>query len=205
MTTLLESATYRNIEAKRESFTITNPKTVAKIVVTRYARISWDVKPIKKYKVLRAKALDPAIPKILVKLPPRPHTEAKIYEFIHPSTKLPRKEAVTIMAAFRKDLFVSVTLPIIGVGVAFLVLVGGAYAYTWSAFTRLDDAAKEIRSSAASMVSIQAVSTEKLAGLADAHKETAAKLDKVSEQLNQLNATLLVLKAQTDRQAESTN
>ncbi|EMO5081818.1 hypothetical protein [Pseudomonas aeruginosa] len=205
MTTLLESATYRSIEAKRETFTIKSHKTAAKIVVTRYVRISWDVKPAKKYKIVRARTLDRQSPNILVKLPRHPHTEAKIYEFFHPSTKLLRKEAVTIMAAFRKDLFVSVTLPILGLGVVLLGIVGGAYAYTWSAFTRLDDAAISMRESASKMAEAQAASAQQLSALADAQKDSNAKLDKVSEQLNQMNGTLLVLKTRADMKDSSTN
>jgi len=205
MTTLLEPATYRSIEAKRETFTIKSHKTAAKIVVTRYVRISWDVKPTKKYKIVRARTLDRQSPNILVKLPARPHTEAKIYEFIHPSTKLPRKEAVTIMAVFRKDLFISVTLPILAMGAALLAAIGGAYAYTWSAFTRLDDAALSIRESASKMAEVQAASAQQLSALADGQKDSNAKLDRVTEQLNQMNGTLLVLKTRADMRESSPN
>lgn len=58
------------------------------------------------------------------------------------SEALPRTEAVTIMAIFRKDLFISVTLPLLMV--AGSGLIGG-----WSMYTHLDSKLDASRSEAA--------------------------------------------------------
>lgn len=55
-------------------------------------------------------------------------------------TDLTNREALNLMSAFRKDLFVSVTLPLLGLGVVVLGVLCASFAFTWSSYTRLDDA-----------------------------------------------------------------
>ncbi|WP_412764683.1 hypothetical protein [Pseudomonas sp. NGC7] len=61
------------------------------------------------------------------------------------------EEALSLMAAFRKDLFVTVTLPLLGMGAAVLAVVGASFAYTWSSYTRLDDAVGPLESTTAAL------------------------------------------------------
>ncbi|MNJ81359.1 hypothetical protein D3C77_801370 [compost metagenome] len=55
------------------------------------------------------------------------------------------------MSAFRKDLFVTITLPLLGMGAAVLAVVGGSFAYTWSSYTRLDDAIGPLETTTAAL------------------------------------------------------
>lgn len=102
------------------------------------------------------------------------------------------REAVTIMSLFRKDLFVSVTLPIVAIAV-------GAYVFTWQSFTRVDDAINVVKDSVGEIAKLQAISTEQLTQLTKGQEKSVEKLDRLAEQLNQVNATLLVVKSHTER------
>ncbi|CRM05121.1 hypothetical protein [Pseudomonas sp. 28 E 9] len=53
------------------------------------------------------------------------------------------KDLITIMSAFRKDLFMSVTLPLLGSAV-------GALALVWAAYTHIDSKLDAVRSDASS-------------------------------------------------------
>ncbi|MEK2607820.1 hypothetical protein WLF18_01680 [Pseudomonas shirazensis] len=59
--------------------------------------------------------------------------------------------ALSLMSAFRKDLFVTITLPLLGMGLAVLALLGGSFSYTWSSYTRLDDAIGPLETTTAAL------------------------------------------------------
>jgi len=95
---------------------------------------------------------------------------------------------ITVMSIFRKDLFVSVALPV-------CIVVCGAYAFTWTSFTRVDDANRAMLQSIAENVKAQAVSAEQITGLTKLQQGANDKLDKVADQLVRLNTSLEVIKA----------
>lgn len=103
---------------------------------------------------------------------------------------------ITIMSIFRKDLFLSVTLPVCAV-------VCGAYVFTWTSFTRVDDANKAILQSISEQVKSQAVSTEQISNLTKLQQDTNSKLDKVADQLGTLNTSLEVFKESQKQRPES--
>ncbi|WP_430491660.1 hypothetical protein [Pseudomonas fulva] len=95
---------------------------------------------------------------------------------------------ISLMSIFRKDLFVSVALPV-------CIVVCGAYAFTWTSFTRVDDANRAMLQSISENVKAQAVSGEQISSLSKLQQETNQKLDRVADQLIKLNTSMEVMKA----------
>lgn len=103
---------------------------------------------------------------------------------------------ITIMTAFRKDLFVSITLPILGLGVIMFGAIAGSFAYTYSSFNRLDDHSKALQLSVSDVNKAQAVTAEQTSAMVKAQEATNSKLDKVVDQLGAVSTSLEVLKSQ---------
>lgn len=95
---------------------------------------------------------------------------------------------ITIMSIFRKDLFVSITLPV-------CVVVCGAYAFTWSSFTRVDDANRSILQSVHEQGKLQAVSAEQIGSLKKVQEDSNSKLETISGQLGQIATSLEIMKS----------
>jgi len=98
----------------------------------------------------------------------------------------------------RRDLFIAVTLPLLGMGVAIFAAVAGSYAYTLTASSKLDDSLKAVTALVAEQSKTQAVANQQISTISKSSDDSSAKLDKVVEQLNQMNATLLVMKSQKE-------
>ncbi len=117
---------------------------------------------------------------------------------------------ITIMSAFRKDLFVSVTLPILALGALAFGAIGGSFLYTNSSFTRLDDHTIQLRKDMSEVVKIQAVNAQQISALEKAQQETNSKLDgtnskldKISDQLSGLATSMEVFKASQKQRPDS--
>jgi hypothetical protein len=98
----------------------------------------------------------------------------------------------------RRDLFIAVTLPLLAMGVAIFVAVGGSYGYTLSASNRLDDSLKALTTLVAEQSKTQAVVNLQISTIEKNSDESSATLKKVVDQLNQLNTTLQVIKSQKE-------
>ncbi|MDU8420256.1 hypothetical protein RYA60_18525 [Pseudomonas syringae] len=103
---------------------------------------------------------------------------------------------ITIMSAFRKDLFVSITLPVLGLGVLMFGAIGGSFLYTNSSFLRLDDHSRALQASISEVTKAQAVTAEQTSAMVRAQEATNSKLDKVIDQLGSVSSGLEVLKSQ---------
>ncbi|MFJ2526238.1 hypothetical protein ACIOWB_24240 [Pseudomonas capeferrum] len=121
-------------------------------------------------------------------------TETVIDEGVYTHERIHGK--IGFMSIFRKDLFVSITLPV-------CVVVCGAYAFTWTSFTRVDDANRAVLQAVSEQGKFQAVSTEQISNLSKLQQETNAKLDKIGDQLGTLNTSFEVLKAGQKQAPES--
>lgn len=106
-------------------------------------------------------------------------------------------------SSVRKDLFIAVTLPLLGMGLAIFAAVGGSYAYTLSASTRLDDSLKALTALVAEQSKSQAVANQQISTISKTSDDSSVKLDKVVNQLSQMNATLLVMKSQNDEKQKA--
>uniref|UniRef100_A0AAU6W4I5 Methyl-accepting chemotaxis protein n=1 Tax=Pseudomonas phage Aurca01 TaxID=3138527 RepID=A0AAU6W4I5_9VIRU len=106
------------------------------------------------------------------------------------------REQLSIMSAFRKDLFVSITLPVLGLGVLMFGAIGGSFLYTNSSFLRLDDHSRALQVSLSEVTKAQAVSAEQTSAMVKAQEATNSKLDKVIDQLGSVSSGLEVLKSQ---------
>jgi hypothetical protein len=100
----------------------------------------------------------------------------------------PPEDKVTLMSIFRKDLFVSVTLPI-------CFVVCGAYAFTWTSFTRVDDANNDILKLIQQQTTNLAVTTGQMSFLAKAQESSSGDLKAISLQLGQISTALEVMQA----------
>lgn len=107
-------------------------------------------------------------------------------------------ETFEMSSSVRKDLFIAVTLPLLGMGAAIFAAVGGSYIYTLSATTRLDDSLKAVTALVSEQSKGQAVANAQISTISKNSEDSSAKLDKVVDQLNQMNATLLVMKSQKE-------
>ncbi|WP_157811425.1 hypothetical protein [Pseudomonas qingdaonensis] len=101
---------------------------------------------------------------------------------------------ITVMSAFRKDLFVSVTLPILGLGVLVFGAIAGSFVYTNSSFTRLDDHSRAALASMADLSKAQGVTNEQIASMVKAQQETNTKLEKIGDTLGSLDKAVEVLR-----------
>lgn len=70
---------------------------------------------------------------------------SRVYTVTKPTQRL------NLMSAFRKDLFVSVTLPLLALGVPIVLSIGGAFLWTWMSYSRLDDAIGPLESATAAL------------------------------------------------------
>jgi hypothetical protein len=106
--------------------------------------------------------------------------------------------SLNLMSAFRKDLFVSVTLPILGLGALVLGTVGASFAYTWGSYTRLDDAIGPLETATASLATssnqIQATLNELKVLQKEAVSNREADRQQSRVDYEQLNALLQELK-----------
>lgn len=111
------------------------------------------------------------------------------------------KGLVTIMSAFRKDLFVSVTLPLLGLGALVFTVIGGSFLYTNSSYNRLDDFSRQSQTAIADHARAQAVTAEQLSNLTKSLQETNSKLDKIGDQIGTLSTSLEVFRASQGQSA----
>lgn len=152
--------------------------------------------------------------------PPKPSSYFLPVDNVDASEPAPFSDAVysesstqgklSIMSAFRKDLFVSVTLPLLALGVIAFGAIGASFSYTNSSFLRLDDHGRQNQASIADLVRAQAVTTEQISSLVKGQQDantkldtSNSKLDKISDQLGSLNTALEVLKAGKKQNPES--
>lgn len=105
------------------------------------------------------------------------------------------KDLINIMSAFRKDLFVSVTLPLLALGIVAFSAIGGSFVYTNSSFNRLDDHSRQSLAAISEVTKAQAVSAEQLSGLIKAQQDTNSKLDNIGTQLGAIATGFEVLKS----------
>ncbi|MCE1084595.1 hypothetical protein LU642_28850 [Pseudomonas asiatica] len=101
---------------------------------------------------------------------------------------------ITVMSAFRKDLFISVTLPLLGLGALVFTAIGGSFIYTNSSFTRLDDHSRSALTSMAQLEKAQGITNEQIASMVKAQEVTNQKLEKIADTLGSLDKAVEVLK-----------
>lgn len=101
---------------------------------------------------------------------------------------------ITLMSAFRKDLFISVTLPILALGALAFAAIGGSFAYTNSSFNRLDDHSRSALTSMGQLEKMQGITNEQIASMIKAQEATNQKLEKIAETLGSLDKSVEVLK-----------
>jgi hypothetical protein len=108
------------------------------------------------------------------------------------------REALNLMSAFRKDLFVSVTLPLLGLGVVVLGILCASFAFTWNSYARLDDAIGPLETAttalAANSIQTKAVLDELKLLQKEARDNREADRQQAKFDYEQLNALLQELK-----------
>ncbi|MBH3440501.1 hypothetical protein [Pseudomonas luteola] len=103
---------------------------------------------------------------------------------------------VTIMSSFRKDLFVSVTLPLLALGITLFGVSAGAYVYAYNVSNDASDDIKDLRLEAqkdrdllSQRLEIMRKETE------DGRRSSEQKFDVVISQLNKLTTSMAVLES----------
>lgn len=107
---------------------------------------------------------------------------------------------ITIMSAFRKDLFISVTLPVLGLLSLFIGISGGAFGYAYAVSQSAANDLQVLRQEAQKDRDTLAVRLEDLRkATEEARRSSDDKLDRVVTQLSQMNANLMVLSSKVEK------
>lgn len=105
------------------------------------------------------------------------------------------------MSASRRDLFVSITLPLMGLATAMFGVCAGAYVYTYNVSQNASDDAQQVRSEAQRDRDNLNVRLDDLRKSVEAGQKSADdKLNNVIAQLAQMNANLAVIGSKIDRE-----
>lgn len=104
------------------------------------------------------------------------------------------------MSVFRKDLFISVTLPVLGLLSLFIGISGGAFGYAYAVSQSAANDLQALRQEAQKDRDTLATRLEDLRkATEEARRSSDDKLDRVVTQLSQMNANLMVLSSKVEK------